>query len=141
MSFFNDFKKFAFKGNAMDLAVGVVIGSAFGKIISALVGDIVMPVVALFMPKGDWRENGMVLRTAADAKDNVVLRYGDFAGAVVDFFVISLILFLVVRKLMKAAEATLVGVEPEVVTTKPCPACIEVNDIKATRCRACTTTF
>ena len=66
MAFIDDFKKFAFKGNVVDLAVGVVIGAAFGKIVSALVADLVMPVVALVLPSGDWRTSGLVLKEAAD---------------------------------------------------------------------------
>ena len=73
MAFIEDFKKFAFKGNVVDLAVGVVIGGAFGKIVSALVADLVMPFVALFMPGGDWRALGSILRHGAKPEDNVVL--------------------------------------------------------------------
>ena len=75
MAFVEDFKKFAFKGNVVDLAVGVVIGAAFGKIVSALVADLVMPFVALIMPSGDWRTSGIVLRHAEKPADDVVLKY------------------------------------------------------------------
>src|ERR1700687_1765603 len=92
MSFFGDFKKFALKGNVVDLAVGVVIGAAFGKIVTALVSDLIMPLVALVMPTGDWRSSGVILRRAADPKDNSVLRWGDFVGAVLDFIIVSLVL-------------------------------------------------
>src|SRR5512138_1614788 len=100
MSFVDDFKKFAFKGNVVDLAVGVVIGGAFGKIVSALVADLIMPFVALVLPTGDWRMSGYVLREAADAKGNVVLKYGDFLGAVLDFMVIALALFIIVSRIL-----------------------------------------
>src|SRR6478752_5980385 len=108
MAFFEDFKKFAFKGNVVDLAVGVVIGGAFGKIVTAVVADLVMPLVSLVLPSGDWRTSGIVLRTAADPKDNVVLKYGDFVGAVLDFFVVALALYFIVSKLIKAAEGKFV---------------------------------
>src|SRR5690606_3034165 len=101
MSFIEDFKKFALKGNAIDLAVGVVIGAAFGKIVSALVADLIMPLVSLIMPSGDWRASGIVLRHAAKPEDDVILKYGDFLGAVVDFLLVALVLFLVVSKLIK----------------------------------------
>ena len=78
MAVLEDFKKFAFKGNVVDLAVGVVIGAGFGKIVTALVADIVMPFIALLMPKGDWRDNGIVLRAADLPKNEVILKYGDF---------------------------------------------------------------
>jgi large conductance mechanosensitive channel len=132
---FSEFRKFAFKGNVVDLAVGVVIGGAFGKIVSALVADLVMPVVALVLPTGDWRASGIVLRVAADPKDNVVLKYGDLLGAVLDFLVIAAVLFVVVVKVVKAAEARFVKAE---VTTKECPHCCETIPLKATRCKACT---
>jgi large conductance mechanosensitive channel len=139
MAFVDDFKKFAFKGNVVDLAVGVVIGAAFGKIVSALVSDLVMPVVSLILPSGDWRMSGMVLKQAADPKDNVVLKYGDFLGAVLDFFVVALALFLIVSRVIKAAEGKLGRQEtaaPPV--TKECPRCCETVPIKATRCKFCT---
>jgi len=118
MAFIDDFKKFAFKGNVIDLAVGVVIGAAFGKIVSALVADLVMPVVSLVLPSGDWRTAGLVLRTAADPKDNVVLKYGDFLGAVLDFFVVAVALFLIVSRIIKAAEGRSEGV-PRVLRDGP----------------------
>jgi len=139
MAFIEDFKKFAFKGNVVDLAVGVVIGGAFGKIVSALVADLVMPLVALVLPSGDWRTSGMVLKTAADPKDNVVLKYGDFIGAVLDFFVVALVLFLIVSRLIKAAEGRFSKAEePPPPATKECPACCEAVPVKATRCKFCT---
>jgi large conductance mechanosensitive channel len=139
MGLFDDFKQFAFKGNVVDLAVGVVIGGAFGKIVSALVSDLVMPLVALALPSGDWRKSGFVLKTAADAKDNVVLGYGDFTGAVLDFFVVSLVLFVIVSRGVKAAERRMqkpAGAPAP--TTKECPACCEQVPLKATRCKFCT---
>ncbi len=139
MSFIDDFKKFAFKGNVVDLAVGVVIGGAFGKIVSALVADLVMPLVALVLPSGDWRTSGYVLKEAADPKDNVVLNYGDFIGAVLDFFVVALVLFLIVSRLIKAAEGRFgKPAAPAAPTTKECPACCEQVPLKATRCKFCT---
>lgn len=136
MSFLADFKKFALKGNVVDLAVGVVIGAAFGKIVSALVADVVMPVVALVLPGGDWRTSGVVLRHAADPKDDVVLKYGDLLGSVLDFVIVALVLFLVIGKIVKGAEARFA--KPEAATTKPCPFCLESIPLAAKRCKACT---
>jgi large conductance mechanosensitive channel len=141
MAFFEDFKKFAFKGNVVDLAVGVVIGGAFGKIITAVVADVVMPLVALVLPSGDWRANGIVLRTAADPKDNVILKYGDFMGAVLDFFVVALALYFIVSKLVQAAENRLMHRHDPAApppSIKECPYCLETIPIKATRCKSCT---
>ena len=139
MSIAEDFKSFAFKGNVVDLAVGVVIGASFAKIVSALVADFIMPLVALVMPSGDWRASGVVLRTAADPKDNVILKYGDFLGAVLDFLIIALVLFLIVSKIVKAAESRLSKPAPaKAAETKECAFCLETLPLKATRCRACT---
>jgi large conductance mechanosensitive channel len=139
MAFIEDFKKFAFKGNVVDLAVGVVIGGAFGKIVSAVVADLVMPIVSLVLPGGDWRNSGFVLRQAADPKDNVVLKYGDFLGAVLDFFVVALALFIIVSRIIKAAEGRLAKKdEPAAPAVKECPACCETVPAKATRCKYCT---
>jgi large conductance mechanosensitive channel len=134
-----DFKTFAFKGNVVDLAVGVVIGAAFGKIVSALVADFIMPIVALLMPAGDWRENGVVLRQGMSEKETVVLKYGDFLGSVLDFFIVAFVLFLIVSKLVKAAEGRIKG--PVVVATKECPLCLETVPAAAKRCKFCTGDF
>jgi large conductance mechanosensitive channel len=138
MAFVDDFKKFAFKGNVVDLAVGVVIGGAFGKIVTALVSDLVMPLVALILPSGDWRSHGVVLHHAENVKDDVVLKYGDFLGAVLDFLVVALALFIIVSRIVKAAEARLV--KPAVVetpSTRECPLCCEVVPARAKRCKFC----
>jgi large conductance mechanosensitive channel len=139
MAFIEDFKKFAFKGNVVDLAVGVVIGGAFGKIVSALVADLVMPIVALVLPSGDWRTAGLVLKEAEKPADNVVLKYGDFVGAILDFFVVALVLFIIVSRIIKAAEGRLHPKPDEPPpAVKECPACCETVPAKATRCKYCT---
>ena len=136
MALWEDFKKFAFKGNVVDLAVGVVIGAAFGKIVSALVADFIMPVVALLMPAGDWRANGFVLRQGVDEKTSAILKYGDFLGAIFDFFLVAFVLFLIVSKLVKAAEGRLLG--PAGPAPKECPFCLEMIPGAAKRCKFCT---
>lgn len=139
MAFIEDFKKFAFKGNVVDLAVGVVIGGAFGKIVSALVADLVMPLVALILPSGDWRNNGLVLRHGAKPADDVMLKYGDFLGAILDFFVVALALFIIVSRLIKAAESRMAGpAKVDAPTTRECPACCESVPLRAKRCKFCT---
>jgi large conductance mechanosensitive channel len=109
--------------------------------VTAVVADVVMPLVSLVLPSGDWRMNGIVLRAAADPKDNVVLKYGDFVGSVLDFFVVALALYVIVSKLVKAAEQKLVhhhdpAAPPPAI--KECPYCLETIPAKATRCKACT---
>jgi large conductance mechanosensitive channel len=96
-----------------------------------------MPFVALLMPKGDWRDNGIVLRAAENPKDQVILKYGDFMGAVLDFFVVAFVLFLIVSKIVKAAEDRLkLSGGP---TTKECPQCLETIPFGAKRCKFCAT--
>jgi large conductance mechanosensitive channel len=134
MGFLADFKSFAFKGNVIDLAVGVVIGGAFGKIVSALVADIVMPMVAIVLPSGDWRT--AVWQVPVGSRPTVA--YGDLLGAVLDFLVVALVLFIVVSRVFKAIEKRIAPEAPKEKTTKDCPFCFETISIKATRCKACT---
>jgi large conductance mechanosensitive channel len=136
MAVWGDFKKFAFKGNVIDLAVGVIIGAAFGKIVSALVADVVMPVVGLVMPAGDWRNAGLVLRAGATPKDDLVLKWGDFLGTIVDFLVVAVALFVIVSRIVKKLEERIEG--PKEADTKECPFCCESIPAKAKRCKACT---
>ena len=113
MSMMEDFKKFAFKGNVVDLAVGVVIGAAFGKIVSSLVENLIMPLVSLALPGGNWREAGIVLKTAADPKNNTVLKYGAFFGTVLDFLVVAFVLFMIVSKIVNAVVKKAEEAPPE----------------------------
>lgn len=87
MGFVKEFKEFAMKGNVVDLAVGVVIGGAFGKIVTALVGDIVMPLINPLIPGGNWR----------NIEVGPHIKIGDFGGAVLDFLIVALAIFLVVK--------------------------------------------
>jgi large conductance mechanosensitive channel len=126
MSIVDEFKAFALKGNVVDLAIAVIIGGAFGKIITALVSDILMPIVGGILPgKGEWRE--IVVSP-------LHIKIGDFTGAVVDFFIIAAVLFLVVVKLM----GTLHLASKAAPTTKVCPECLETIPLAAKRCKACT---
>jgi large conductance mechanosensitive channel len=131
----SDFKEFLLKTNALALAVGVIIGAAMGKVVSALVADVLMPPIGLILPKGDWREAQLVLSQATDATGKVTvnaIKYGDLLGNVVDFVVIAFIVFLLTRYLVKPAPDAPVQV---------CNACKENNAIDATRCRACTSSL
>jgi large conductance mechanosensitive channel len=127
MKLMQEFRAFALKGNMIDLAVAVVIGGAFGKVITALVEDVVMPIVSTVLPGGDWREF-----TATPLN----IKVGHLLGALVDFFLIALVLFIVVVKFMGAIRKA--GEEEPAPTTRPCPECLETIPLKARRCRACT---
>jgi large conductance mechanosensitive channel len=123
MGLWEDFKGFALKGNVVDLAVAVVIGGAFGKIVSALVGDIIMPLVGGLLPSEEWRSWQL---------SSLHVKVGDFLGAVVDFFIVAAVLFVVVVKIGGRFQ------KPVAPTTKDCPECLEKIPIAAKRCRACT---
>ncbi|HQY62286.1 MAG: large conductance mechanosensitive channel protein MscL [Myxococcales bacterium] len=130
MAFIEDFKKFAFKGNVVDLAVGVIIGGAFGKIVSGLVDFLIMPLVSVVMPSGNWKELKWVLRDAPKPEDVVAVKYGALAGSLLDFLVVALVLFIFVSKIM--------GKKDPPPSTKECPLCLSDVPIKAKKCKACT---
>src|SRR5436305_337268 len=128
MSVIKDFGAFIKKGNVIDLAVAVVIGGAFGKIVSAAVADLVMPLVNALVPQGDWRKWEV---------SRLHFRVGDFLGTVVDFLIVAFVIFLVMVKLVGAAtrKTAPAGVPA---ATKTCPECLETLPVAARRCRACT---
>ena len=132
-----EFRGFLTKTNALALAIGVIIGAAVGGVVTALVSDILMPIIGTVLPGGDWREAKLVLETATDAAgkttENAIL-YGHFAGVVLDFLLISLVVFFIVKTLVKPVPVE--AAEP----TRKCPECLEMIPAAARRCRACTAT-
>ena len=144
MGFMKEFKDFAVKGNVVDMAVGVIIGGAFGKIVTSLVNDVVMPVIGVFTGGIDFTSlfvslDGNTYATLAEAEEAgaAVLKYGNFISQIVDFLIIALVIFIVVKKLMaiKKKEEPVVEEAP---TTKVCPFCKSEISIEATRCPHCT---
>lgn len=123
-----EFREFLFKQNALALAVGVIIGGAVGKVVSGVVDDLIMPIVGLVLPAGDWRNAQFVL------SGNNAIKYGDFIGRLIDFAIVALVVFLVVKALLTPKPAA----APEKPATKVCRECLEVVPIEARRCRACT---
>jgi large conductance mechanosensitive channel len=134
------FKEFAMKGNVMDLAVGFIIGAAFGKIVTSLVSDIIMPPIGLILGKVDFSGlflnlSGKSYATLAEAKaaGAPTLNYGLFLNNVVDFVIVAFAVFMIVRAVNhwnKPASAA--------ATTKECPFCASAIPLKATRCPNCT---
>lgn len=123
----SEFKKFAMQGNVMDLAIGVIIGGAFGKIIASLVGDILMPLIGLALGGVDFSGLTFTLGTAA-------VTYGLFLQAVVDFVIVAFVIFLLVRAMNRMKKP-----EPAAApTTRECPYCRTAIPLKATRCPNCT---
>ena len=118
-----EFREFLLKQNALALAVGVVIGAAIGRVVSGLVEDLIMPVLGLAMPGGNWRNAQLAL------SGNNALKYGDFIGRIVDFVIVAAVVFLIVKALIQ---------QPPPPETKACPECLETIPKQARRCRACT---
>jgi large conductance mechanosensitive channel len=137
-----DFKAFIMRGNVVDLAVGVIIGAAFGKIVSSLVNDIIMPPIGLLLGGVDFSNKFVVLKggtysTLAQAKADkaaVVMSYGAFINTVVEFLIIAFCVFL----LIQAVGRFLPKPAPTPVTTKDCPLCAMPIPLAAVRCPHCT---
>ncbi|HWZ32360.1 MAG TPA: large conductance mechanosensitive channel protein MscL [Bryobacteraceae bacterium] len=138
---FSEFKKFIMRGNVLDLAIGVIIGAAFGKIVASMVNDILMPVISMAVGKVDFTNmfvalNGQHYDTLADAKKAAAatLNYGVFVNTVIEFLIVAFVIFIVVKQVnrFKKPEAA------PVVTTKDCPQCCTAIPLAAKRCPACT---
>ena len=127
-----EFRDFILKQNALALAIGVIIGAAAGRVVTSLVSDMLMPVISLVMPHGDWQSAKIVLGTSVGPDGKTVvnsINYGTFLGTILDFVIVAFVIFLIVRSFMKPAPAA---------PTKPCPYCKETIPMDATKCRACT---
>src|SRR5215510_501441 len=128
---YREFREFLLKQNALALAVGVIIGAAIGKVVTSLVSDIMMPIISLGLPQGEWRASRFVLSQSvgADGKEVInAVNYGAFLGTIIDFVIVSFVVFMVVRQFLKPS--------PEA-PTKKCKFCLETVPADATKCRAC----
>jgi large conductance mechanosensitive channel len=121
-----EFREFAIRGNVIDLAVAVIIGGAFGKIVTSLVDDIIMPIVGLLIGGVDFKSLAFQIGSAK-------VTYGNFVQNVVDFIIIAFVIFLIVRAMNRFKRQ-----EPTTPTTKECPHCFTTIPLKATRCPNCT---
>lgn len=141
-----EFKTFIMRGNVLDLAVGIIIGAAFGKIVSSFVNDIIMPPIGLLLGKVDFANLYVVLTGSvppgtalADAKaiqGVVTWNYGQFINTIIEFLIVALAIFLVVKAFNRmAAPKPAPAAAP---TTKECPHCFTTIPLKATRCPNCT---
>jgi large conductance mechanosensitive channel len=97
MSIIKEFKDFAVKGDAVDMAVGIVIGASFGKIVSSLVGDVIMPPIGLLLGGVDFKNLKLVMKAATDTAPAVTLNYGQFINTVIDFVIVAFAIFLAVK--------------------------------------------
>jgi large conductance mechanosensitive channel len=133
MSFFKEFKEFAMKGNVMDLAIGVIIGGAFGKIVTSLVNDIITPIISLITGNINFKDLAIKLGSDRDGNE-LFLSYGQFITNIIDFLIIALVIFIFVKQLNRLRPKP-VAAAP---TTKECPHCRSTIHIEATRCPNCT---
>ena len=116
------FKDFLLKNSVLALAIGFIMGAATGKVVSSFVADVIMPVIGLALPGGEWRTAKLALGTSA-------ISYGNFFGNVVDFVVIAFVVYMITKALIKEAPAA---------PTKKCPRCTESIAPEATKCKFCT---
>jgi large conductance mechanosensitive channel len=138
-----EFKEFAMKGNMVDMAIGIIIGAAFGKIISSLVADVLMPPIGTLLGGVDFSNLFLNLSggsypsvAAAKAAGAATINYGIFLNAVIDFVIIAFVIFMIVKGMNSMKKAEAAAAPPP--ATKDCPHCYSAIPLKATRCPACT---
>ncbi len=141
-----EFKKFALKGNMIDLAVGVIVGGAFNSIVTSLVNDIFMPVLSLFTGKLDFANwfialDGNKYMTIAEAQEAgaATLNYGNFISGVINFIIMAFVVFMLVKGINKLKKEE--PAKPAAPTTKKCPFCKTDIPLEATKCPHCTSTL
>jgi large conductance mechanosensitive channel len=134
-----EFKAFAMRGNVVDLAVGVIIGAAFGKIVSSLVSDLLMPPLGVIVGGMDFSDLALTLKKADGATPAVTLNYGLFINQVLNFLIVAFAIFMLVKGLhaVKSRDPQPAAAPTE----KNCPECCMVIPIQAKRCGHCTTTI
>jgi large conductance mechanosensitive channel len=137
-----EFKKFALQGNVLDMAIGIIIGAAFGKIVSSLVNDVLMPPIGLIVGNLDFSGlfvnlSGQPYATLALAKaaNAPTLNYGLFLNNVIDFLIVALVVFLMVKQINRLKAKPAPAAAP---TTRDCPRCLSAVPLRATRCAFCT---
>jgi large conductance mechanosensitive channel len=135
-----EFKEFVLRGNVAELAVGVIIGAAFGKIVTSFVGDVLMPPIGLLLARAEFANlfinlSGQHYPTVAAAKaaGAPTLNYGAFLQAIVDFVIVAFAVFILIKQINRLFPPA-----TPVVTTRPCPLCLSNIPLKATRCAHCT---
>ncbi|MCE5219093.1 large conductance mechanosensitive channel protein MscL [bacterium] len=138
-----EFKEFALKGSVLDLAIAVIIGGAFGKIVTSLVDDVLMPPIGLLLGKVDFANLYINLSgqqweslDAAKKAGAAVIRYGLFLNAVITFVIVAFVMFLIVKQVNRLKREP-APAEPD---TRECPYCLSTIPVKATRCAHCTST-
>jgi large conductance mechanosensitive channel len=143
----DEFKKFVMRGNVIDMAVGVIIGAAFGKIVASMVSDIIMPPIGLLLGKVDFSSlyidlSGKAYASLAEAQaaGAPTLNYGLFLNNVINFLIIAFVIFIMIKQINKL-EKPATPAAPAMPMTKECPFCCSAIAIKAVRCPHCTSQF
>ena len=137
MSMLDEFRQFAMRGNVVDMAVGVIIGAAFGKIVTSLVNDVVMPPIGLLMGGVDFSDIALTLKQAEGDVAAVTINLGAFINTVLDFMIVAFVIFMVIKQMNRFKRKEEPAPAP-VPTTRECPRCYSSIAIKATRCPHCT---
>ena len=134
MGMLKEFREFAMKGNVMDMAVGIIIGGAFGKIVTSFVNDVIMPPIGMLMGKMDFSDLAITLKQKSADAPAVVLKYGLFINTIIDFTIVAFAIFLVIKQMNRLKRPE----PPKEPTTRDCPKCCSAIPVKATRCPQCT---
>ena len=136
MNLLKEFKTFAMRGNVVDLAVGIIMGAAFGKIVSSLVNDVIMPPIGALIGGVNFSNLMITIRSASEGAKSVTLNYGVFINTIIDFTIVALSVFLLIRALnaLKRKEET----APAAPSQRECPQCLMMIPIGAKRCGHCT---
>lgn len=135
MSIIQEFKTFAMRGNMVDLAIGVVIGAAFGKIVTSLVNDIIMPPIGYLLGGVNFADLAFTIKQKTAIAPAVQIKYGSFINSMIDFIIIAFVIFVVIKLMNKLRLHGPIIEEP---TTKECPECLMSIPLKAKRCGHCT---
>jgi large conductance mechanosensitive channel len=127
------FMNFLKETNALALAIGVIIGGAVGKVVGSIVSDLLMPIISLAMPAGDWREAKIALTHTADGKVDKALGIGAFMGTFIDFVIVAFVVYMITKQVLKPTPPPAVAGP----ATKTCGECLETVPAAARKCRAC----
>jgi large conductance mechanosensitive channel len=133
MRMLQEFKEFALRGNVVDLAVGIIIGAAFGRVVNSFVNDVIMPPIGMLLGNVDFSNLAITLKAKTATTEAVAIRYGAFINTVIDFIIVAFAIFLVIKQMNRLKRK-----QEAAPTTKECAQCCMAIPIKATRCPNCT---